>query len=136
MADATLADCLLWSGAKWTDYSDHGGMVRISIPFVGREAFRQNATQEGWEEYSHLSSMQHLPSIIECGILLPSKLKNGQQLLHCCERAEGPNSRLKHARFSETLKNNNWMGTVVRVVSPPAERGGVSKVENSPDGVS
>ena len=136
IADATLADCLLWSGAKWTDYPDHCGMVRVSIPFVGREEFRQNAIQEGWEEYSHLTAMQHLPSIIECGILLPSKSKNGQQLLHFCEWTEGPSSRLKHARFSETLKDNNWMGVEIRVVSPPAECGGVSQVENSPDGAS
>ena len=47
--DSTLADCLAWDKGEWIDYPDHGGMVKISIPLVGRQEFRQSALREGWE---------------------------------------------------------------------------------------
>ena len=94
--DATPADCLHWSKAEWKDYPDHGGMVRVSIPISGRSAFREQALKDGWEEYSHFTSMLALPAILECGILLPSEMKNGEELLHCCDWADGPSARPIH----------------------------------------
>ena len=111
--DSPLADCFDWRSGTCTSYSNHGGLVRISIPLRGRTKFKEQALKDGWEEYCHLTSLKCLPSILECGILLPANVSGmrsdcgpetdgeGQKpKVNCCQWVDGPDARLKYATFS------------------------------------
>ena len=161
-ANSTLADCLDWNNGIWRNYPDHGGMVNISIPLVGRSRFREKALNDNWREFSHFTPMKCLASILEIGILLPSRghrvSQDGTLLptrvasggrehsptrepdddsrpqVHCCQWTDGPDSRLKYATFSEQFNDNNWIAVEVRVVSAPECEGGLCPAMNAEPG--
>jgi len=159
---STLADCLDWKNSTWTNFPDHGGMVKISIPLVGRARFKEWARHNEWKEFCHFTPMSCLASVLECGILLPSKAfftsQDGTLLptrvasggrepspnrepeydpspqVHCCQWTPGPDSRLKYATFSEHFNDNNWVAAEVRVVSSSEHDGGLYPSESAEPG--
>ena len=48
-----------------------------------------------------------------------------QKKVHCCQWTDGPDERLKHAKFSEMFRDNNWIPVEIRVISAPGDQGGL-----------